>query len=369
METQPLDIVIAHDYLTQRGGAEKVVLALTRGFSAAPIFTTLYKPEATYSEFATLEIRTTWLNNVPLLRRWHRLALPLLALAVGKTPINARVTIVSSSGWAHGFRVTGAKLVYCYSPARWLYQEDRYVGGARVSIKRAAIWLLAPALRRWDAKQARTATKYFAISNAVRERIRDAYGIEAEVLPAPHSVDTTLEQEAVDVTGLASAHDGFYLCVSRLLPYKNVDVVMRAFARAGLPVVIVGAGPEERRLRGLTGDTSLMLKNLSDGELRWLYANCEAVISASYEDYGLTPLEAAAYGKPSIVLRWGGFLDTVLDAQTGVFFDEPRDDLVAAAIEHARGIKWDADAIRRHAEQFTEARFLDRLRAEAAKYL
>lgn len=356
-------VTIAHDYITQRGGAEKVVLALHRAFPDAPVYTTLYEPELTYPEFDAVEIVPSKLNRFRVFRRSHRLALPFLAGAANSLEVPAEHTIVSTSGWAHGFRTTGSKIVYCYSPARWLYQPDAYLGSSKFSVQRIVLGALAPFLKRWDRKQANTATKYFAISTVVQQRIRDAYGIESEVLPAPHSVDTSLPQEAVDLSPIG-APDSFYLCISRLLPYKNVDAVIKAFNGLDHPLVVVGAGPEEKRLAAMAGDNVVMLKDLTDGQMRWLYQRCEAVVSASYEDFGLTPIEAAAYGKPSVVLRWGGFLDTIREGETGVYFDEPAPEAIAAGVTLSRGIDWDADAIRRHTELFSEEHFARRLREE-----
>lgn len=361
------EIAIAHDYLTQRGGAEKVVLALTRAFPSAPIYTTLYDSELTYSDFESHDVRASWLNRLPILRRFHRLALPLLAAAASSTKVDARHTIVSSSGWAHGFRTTGSKIVYCYSPARWLYQREAYLGDAKFSPKRLALAVLSPFLRIWDKRQASTATKYFAISTAVQQRIRETYNIEAEVLPAPHSIDASLPQEPVDISSAIDTKDGFYLCISRLLPYKNVDVVIQAFNMTGLPLVVVGTGPEERRLGDMAGKSVKMVKNLTDAQIRWLYAHCTAVVSASFEDFGLTPIEAATFGKPSIVLRWGGFLDTIKEGETGVYFDQPTAQLVSDAITESRQRVWHPDVIKEQANQFSEERFASRLVSELAR--
>ncbi|MGE2836581.1 glycosyltransferase [Mycobacterium sp. SMC-4] len=362
------EVAIAHDYLTQRGGAEKVVLALARAFPGAPIYTTLYNPGSTYPDFAGCTIRVSWLNSVPILRKFHRAALPFLAIASSMVKIEARVTLVSSSGWAHGFRSRGPKIVYCYSPARWLYQREAYLGDRRQILKRMALRVLEPALKRWDRRSASSAYKYFAISTVVRQRIQEAYGIEAEVLPAPHSIDTTQPQEPVDISELPrAAEDGYYLCISRLLPYKNVDVVMDAVSSLQLPLIIVGTGPEERRLQQKAGRAVLMLKNLTDGQMRWLYANCNAVISASYEDFGLTPIEAAAFGKPSIVLRWGGFLDTVREGVTGTYFDKPTVPLIREAVLVSRERTWDDALLVEHAKGFSEERFVRRLKEEMQK--
>ncbi|MDF2506428.1 MAG: glycosyl transferase family 1 [Microbacterium sp.] len=363
---RPGHVAIAHDYLTQRGGAEKVVLALQRAFPSAPIYTTLYEQDTTYPEFSESRIITSPLNAVSFFRRSHRLALPFLAWASGRIKVDADHTIVSSSGWAHGFRTRGSKIVYCYSPARWLYQPAAYLGAATRTPAALMLRVLSPFLKRWDRRAAGTATKYFAISTVVQQRIKDTYGLESEVLPAPHTVDKSIAHEPVDLRQLSES-EGFYLCISRLLPYKNVDVVINAFNELGLPLVVVGTGPEERRLAGLAGDSVVMVKNLTDGQIQWLYAHCTAVVSSSYEDFGLTPIEGATHGKPSVVLRWGGFLDTIVEGRTGVYFDEPTPSAVAEAVQTSRASEWDESAIRAHADLFTEEHFARRLRDEIAR--
>jgi glycosyltransferase involved in cell wall biosynthesis len=353
---------IAHDYLTQRGGAEKVVLAMARAFPDAVIYTTLYDPESTFPEFKDLNVRVGPLNRVALFRRHHRLAMPVLAFVVSLAkPIRADVLLVSSSGWAHGFRTTGSKIVYCYSPARWLYQRDRYLGdSARVSSK-MMLALVTPLLRRWDRRAARSADGYIAISNIVRDRIRDTYALDSVVLPAPCTIETHLPKEPVKISAV-SAEAGFYLCVSRLLPYKNVDQIIHSFVGSSRTLVIVGSGPDERLLQEIADDNIVMLKNLTDEQMRWLYSECRAVVAASYEDFGLTPLEAAAYGKPSAVLRWGGFLDTMVEGTTGVYFDEPEPKAIRRAIDKLELASWDAEVIRDHEAQFEEPEFAAGLR-------
>ena len=145
-------VAIAHDYLTQRGGAERVVLTMLEAFPDATLYTTLYDPESTYPEFRDARIVTSALDRFGPLRRHHRAALPLLAAASSRLRVDADVTVVSSSGWAHGFDISGRRLVYCHNPARWLYQADDYLGGSssRARTGRLALALGAPPLRRWD---------------------------------------------------------------------------------------------------------------------------------------------------------------------------------------------------------------------------
>ena len=349
-------VAIVHDYLTQRGGAERVVLALADTFPRAPVCTSLYEPSTTYPEFAAVDVHPSWLSRVGLLRRHHRLAFPLLAPVMSRFTIDADVAICSSSGWAHGARVTGRKIVYCYSPARWLYQRDRYVGSRHGAA--AALAMAGPALRRWDVAAARTADRYLVLSTHVAAAVRTCYGIEAEVLPPPVTIDV-----AGDARPLAGVEPGAWLCVSRLLPYKNVDAVVRAFAR--LPherLVVVGDGPEAAAVRAVAPGNVQFVGTISDAHLRGLYSSCRGSVAAAYEDFGLTPLEAAAFGRPAAVYAAGGYVDTVVDGETGVYFDAPDADSIAGAVAQAANRSWDAEVLRAHAARYSLARFAERMR-------
>jgi glycosyltransferase involved in cell wall biosynthesis len=364
-------VALAHDYATQRGGAERVALVMADAFPGAPLYTTLYDPAGTFPEFEPLDVRTSPLDRVGVLRRHHRLALPLLAPAVRATPIEADVVLASSTGWAHGFPTTGRKVVYCHAPARWLYQSDRYLGPARGAgsgsapggatrwMAARALGLLAPGLRRWDRRAAGTADRYLANSTVTARAIREVYGIEAEILPPPPAMLPGGEETAVE-----GVEPGFLLCVARLLPYKNVDVVIEAVRRTPCArLVVVGDGPERAALEHQVRDLPRvhLAGRVDDARLRWLYRNSAALVAASYEDYGLSPLEAAAFGRPSVVLRDGGYLDTVRDGVTGEFFDAPDPDLVAEAARRALARTWDPTVLTAHADDFAAERFVGRL--------
>lgn len=359
-----LRVAIAHDYVTQRGGAERVVLALLRAFPRASLHTTLYDPDGTYPDFAEHEIHTSPLNRIAALRRDHRRALPLLAPAINAmTPIDADVVIASSSGWAHGFPTTGRRVVYCYSPARWLYQSERYLGGRlSTSPTGVALKVLRPFLRRWDRRAARGADTYLAISREVRERIRQAYDRDSLVVAAPHSMDPHGPQsEVASLTNWAT--DRYHLVVSRLLPYKNVTVATEAFR--GMPsrrLVIVGDGPLWDELTGTASDNVRCVRGLTDAQMRWVYAHAQTLVAPSHEDYGLTPLEAGMFGRPTVALRGGGYLDTIIENETGIFFTEAEPAEVASAIIDAAQRPWEPERIRGHAAGFSEAVFAERMR-------
>jgi glycosyltransferase involved in cell wall biosynthesis len=359
-------VAIAHDYLTQRGGAEKVVLSMSRAFPFAPIYTLLYEPTTTYPEFAERDIRVSRLNRVAPLRKNHRAALPVLPVAAQSVFIDADVVVTSSSGWAHGFRSSGRKLVHCHSPARWLYLPEQYLGDSSM-LKRAALRGSSPYLRSWDRRAALSCDRYLAVSSEIQRRIADVYGIDADVLPSPVAMTRSDRLEPVSEVQrwlrTDEPENAFYLCVSRLLPYKNVDAIVRAFAGTDRRLVVVGRGPQAEALQRMKTPNVLIVSDLSDAQMAWLYRSCRALVAASFEDYGLTPIEAGVWGRPSVVLRWGGFLDTVEEGVTGIYFDHPEPAEIADALDRFEATSFDPDKIHRRTEQFTEAGFAQALYA------
>jgi glycosyltransferase involved in cell wall biosynthesis len=371
-------VALAHDQLVQRGGAERVTLLLTEAFPGAPLYTSFYEPVDTFPEFASVDVRPSPINRIAPLRRRVRLALPVLAPAFSSIRPDAAVTVCSSTGWAHGVRpLRGRTVVYCHAPARWLYQADRYLGrhvaasgrrSASARVAGTALTMLGPSLRRWDQRAAARAQRYLANSSSTAAAIAAAYGIEAEVLPPPPGLDPHGPWRQPSV--LADVEPGFWLCVSRLLPYKNVDVVMDAVAsRPGERLVVVGGGPELDTLRARAGGNVRFTGPVDDDELRWLYGSSRALLAASFEDFGLTPLEAAAFGKPSVVLGAGGFLDTVEDGVTGVFFDRPDPISLTSAMDRLGAAAVTGEALAEQTRRFGSARFVTRLREIVAEEL
>jgi glycosyltransferase involved in cell wall biosynthesis len=353
-------IAIVHDYLTQRGGAERVVLSLLQAFPGSKLYTSLYEPDRTFPEFRKHVIHTMPINRFSALRRHHRRALPLLATSFSRTVIDADVVLCSSSGWAHGVSATGRKVVYCYTPPRWLYTDD-YLGTAR-PVARMGLATVRPSLVRWDNRAARSADRYVCISTAIRNRIRSVYGIDAEVVVPPHTLDP--HGPCHPVPGV---EPGFFLCVARLLPYKNVDSITKAFrALPDQRLVIVGDGPERARLQSSAPANATLLSPVSDGQLRWLYKACRGLVAAAHEDFGLAPVEAASFGRPAAVLGEGGFLDSVAEGKSGVFFDEATPAKIAEAIRVMSAEPWNEHQIVAHAQQFSEARFIDRIQSIVA---
>ena len=352
------DVVFVQDHLVQHGGAERVLLAMLDAAPGAEIVTAFYAPDQCYDEYRTQRIRTLPLDRIAALRNHHRVALPLLPFAFSATRIDAPVVFCCTSGWAQGVRATGRKVVYFQALARWLYERDTYLRGAG-PVRRAATTLLHRPLERWDRRTVATGHRFLTQSSAMQARLRELYGVDAEILPPPNLLDPAGPTEPFD-----DLEPGYFLCPARLMPYKHVDVLVDAFASLpGRRLVVAGDGPLLDQLRNRPHPNVTFVGHCNDAQLRWLYRNCTATITAAAEPFGLAPVEAAAFGRPTIALAAGGFLDTVIDGVTGLRFDAPTPAKVAEAVTRFDSAAFDDDALRKHARQYDRAAFVSRIKA------
>jgi glycosyltransferase involved in cell wall biosynthesis len=349
---QAPSVTIVHDYMCARAGAERVAIALVAQFPDSQFLTALYNPDGTYDAARRIRARTLPINRLPFLRHNHRLAFPLLAPSFSRVKIRTDVVICSSTGWSHGVNAIGRKIVYWHSPAKWLYSQATY-RSAGSAVGGTALRLLRRRLEQWDRRSVATAHRHLCNSTAVRERLRKIYGIEAEVVFPP----VELYAGRLD-RPIGAPSPGFVVCVSRLLPYKNVATIVAAMHELPeMTLVVVGKGPLERDLKAVAPKNVVFLSEVSESELHWLYGNALTLVQASFEDFGLTPVEAATVGRPSVVLREGGFLDTVSEGVTGLFFDVPEPLAVAAALRKSTEVAWDPKVIRAHAGRFAPTVF------------
>jgi glycosyltransferase involved in cell wall biosynthesis len=354
---------VVQDYLCAFAGGERVALAIAEMLSA-PVYTSLFDANRTF-DASGMEIHASWLSRFDFFRADHRRALPFLPFVFGSMTVEADVVLCTTAGWAHGVRADGRKVAYWESPAKWLHRPDDY-RAAGTLVGRAALLLLRKPLLWWDARAVRTVDLHLANSTFTRDLLQSIYGIDAHVIPCPHTMSSSGPQSPAPEL----LRKSYLLCVCRLLPYKNVEALVRVMH--DLPeetLYIVGTGPERARLQESSPSNVLFLGSVSEARLRWLYAHCYALLTASREDFGLTPLEAATFGRPSIALRWGGFLDTVIEDRTGVFFDTATAESISSAIVRTRAIDWDEAAIRDHADQFSAERFAERLHQVLAEHL
>lgn len=339
-------VAVAHDYLNQRGGAERVALALALMFPGAPLYTSLYRPQSTFPQFQGVDVRASFLDHVPVDRRFRALlpAYPLAMAALG--PIAADLLIASSSGWAHGLRVKagGRVLVYCHNPARWLYGEE-YLGAP--SITQKLIIPLRPWLRRWDHAAALRADAYIANSTTTQARIKAVYGIDAAVVPPP-----------VDVSRFRATPRGErLLVVSRLMPYKRVDIVVDAASEARLGLDVVGTGPALADLKARAGSTVAFHESVDDSTVTELMQSCRAFCLPGVEDFGITAVEAQAAGKPVVAFASGGALETVEPGISGVFFHEQTPAAFLRAVRACDLMQTAPDVIAEQAQRFSVSAF------------
>ncbi len=345
---------LVHDWLNQYGGAERVLEHLAALFPAAPVHTSIYWRAGMPKRYHAWDIRPLWMDRLPGIYRWHQAYFPLYALAFAQLDLSGHgydLVVSNKSGFCHGVR-TGSvpQLCYCLSPTRYVWQFEHYA--AREALPGVARALLRPVvglLRRWDYRAAQRESVHFvAISREIQHRIRTFYGREAEIIYPP-----------VDLERFAptAEHADYYLIVSRLVPYKRIDLAVRAFTSLGLPLVVVGEGRDRAALEAQAGPTVRFLGRVADDALPGLLANCKAFVFPGYEDFGIAPVEAQAAGRPVIAFRAGGALDTVVEGSTGVFFDAPTADGLAAAVTGFDADGVDPEVCRRNAARFSVARF------------
>lgn len=350
-------VALVHDYLTQFGGAERVLLALMELFPQAPVFTLVYDQEGMKVPFDTSRIRTSFLQNLPGARRHHRYFPLLMPLAVEQFDLREYDVVLSDS---HSFGkgiITSPHTIhisYCFTPIRYVWDNShRYVREfSRNPIFQRFAPLALSYIRLWDYYAAQRVDSYITLSRYVAGRIKKYYHRQAVVIPPPVDIDRFTP---------SVEHDGYYLVVSRLMPYKRIDIAIEACERLGRPLVIVGSGPEEDVLRQRAGKWTRFVGFVPDAKLPELYARARALLFVQEEDFGITPLEAAAAGKPTIAFRAGGALETIKDRVTGLLFGQQTVADVMAAITTFETGHWNTRQIREHAERFRRERFLSRM--------
>lgn len=357
-------VAIVHSWLNQYGGAERVLEHLHGMFPDAPIYTSMIEPRALPAFYQTWDIRTSFLQRVPLSRSKHQLMLFLYPLAFESLDLSEYDLIISlTSGFCHGVRAAPGQrhVSYCLTPPRFLWTFDDYTrleGVGRAT--RAALGLSVPLLKRWDYRAARRVGGYVAISRIVQERIQRCYGRSSEIIFPAIEVDSFSPSDEVD---------DYFLTVSRLIPYKRVDLAIEACNRLKLPLKIVGGGRSEAALRDMAGPTIEFVGKVDEAELRRLYARCRALIFPGEEDFGLTPVEAQAAGRPVIALGRGGTRETVVEGVTGAFFPKQSVEALVDVLARFDHRAYDPLAIRAHARQSFDlsvfrSRFLDYLKGE-----
>jgi len=344
-------------------GGERCLEVFCELFPEAPLFTLLHVPGTVSPVIERRRIVTSFIQTLPAARTAYRRYLPLFPAAVRGLDVSGYDLVLSLSHCvAKSVRVAPGTLhlSYCFTPMRYVWDlYDDYFGVRAGPLTRALMPPVAAALRRFD-RRTEGVDHFVAISDHIADRIRRVYGRTADVIHPPVSTDR------FEPTGEPGQ---FYLSVSALVPYKRVDLAVAAATRLQRRLLVVGTGPEERRLRAMAGPTVEFLGWRSDREVAALFARCRALVFPAVEDYGIVPLEAAAAGRPTIALGRGGALETMVGvddpvrAPTAVFFSEQTVEAVVAAMRtfEAAEARFDPKALRARAELFDRARFKDRL--------
>jgi len=352
-------VAFFHDWLNGMRGGEKCLDSLLREYPEGEIYTLVHEPGAVSSRIESRPVVTSALQRLPGGRRFYKAFLPFLprlARSVRARPCD--LVISTHHCVAKGFRKPAPgvpHLCYCFTPMRyaWLF-FDEYFGNFPAPLK-APLKRFLGSLRRWDLSTNGGVTHFVAISEHIRDRIRRFYGRDAAVIYPP--VDTDFYRPAA-----GPPREDFYLLVSALVPYKRPDLAVRALNELGQPLVVIGRGPEEKRLRRMAKPNVRFLGGASNETIRDHYRRCRALLFPGEEDFGIVPVEAQACGAPVVAFGRGGALETVRAGRTGVFFFEQSVESLLQALKKERLILWDPELIREQAEKFNEPRFREEFR-------
>lgn len=351
-----MKIALVHDYLTQRGGAERVFELLCKRYPQADIFTSLYDPQQTI-DLGDRLVNTTFLQKIPGAVKYFRLMAPFYFPAFRALDLQDYDLIVSSStSFAKAVRKNphARHICFCHNITRFLWDTETYLreyGDYRYFAP--LIEQVFQVMRKVDLAYAQEPDLYIANSSVVARRIQNTYGKKAIVVNYP--IDTSKFI-------FSSQKDHYYLASARMISYKRLDIIVEAFNWLGWRLLISGDGPERERLESKALDNIEFLGHVSDGQRTQLFSKAASVIVAALEDYGLVPVEANASGTPVIAFGAGGVLDTQIPGKTGVFFKRQTPESLLAALLEAKQISWDYTDIRNHAvKNFSENAFFSKV--------
>ena len=366
-------VALVHDWLTGMRGGERCLEVFCELFPDATLFTLIHVPGSVSERIERMRIRASAFSRLPGISRRYRMLLPLFPRAIERFDLTGYDLILSSSHCvAKGVRVPRGALhiSYIFTPMRYVWDlyDDYFGPGQGNPLRRAVMAMLRPRLQRWDVAGAARVHHFVAISRYIADRVKRHYGREASVVYPP--VDTARFR-------LGEGIGEFYLIVSAFAPYKRLDLAVQACNALRRPLKIVGTGQDERKLRVLAGPTVEFLGPRSDAEIADLYPRCRALLFPGVEDFGITPLEAMASGRPVIAYGQGGALETIVPLDpaaprtpgpTGVFFGAQTVDALVAAIERfeANADRFVPEALREHALGFDRQVFKDRIEAVVA---
>lgn len=349
-----MKVALVHDYLNQFGGAERVFLSLAKIFPAAPIYTLFYEPAVFEKHLKGREIRTTFLDH-PFIRRRHRLFIPLFAKAAGSINLGDEFDFIisDSAGWAKGIKYNrGKHVAYIHTPLRYAWEPDEWLA---TLFPKALVKLAAPVihyLRSWDKHASKKPDVILANSHYTAGKIKKFYGREAAVLHPP-------VWSEMFYPDLNPGKEDYFVAFGRLIHYKRFDLIVKAFNKLGLPLKIIGSGPEESKIKELIQSPKIeMLGEVKDENLlRRIISDSQALIFPQVEDFGLAAAETLACGTAVIAYAGGGALEMVEEGVNGVFFNEQTEGSLIAAVKRFQEMEFEQEAITQTAKKFSETNF------------
>lgn len=358
-----MNVALAHDHLNQIGGAEQVLVEFHRLYPAAPVYTLLYDRRAVGSYFKGWDVRTSFVERLPGGSRFFKWYLWLMPTAVEQFDLSPYdLVVTSASALIKGVVVkpSTTNICYCHTPTRYLWSDTHQYTSElpQPGIVKKVLPLLLTRLRQWDFVAAQRVDHFVANSRFVAARIAKYYRREAHVIYPPVKV--------ADYHTLAQPED-YFLLISRLRPYKRVDLAIRAFNKLGLPLKIIGSGEQEAELRALAKPHITFLGQVSEADKAYHLARCRALIHPQEEDFGITVVEAMASGRPVIAYRSGGALETVQEGVTGKFFAEQTWEALADAVIRFRYEQYDPHVIQAAAQAYSSERFAEEWKSYVRK--
>ena len=347
-------IALVHDFLLDLRGAERVFAAICDTWPEADVFTAVYDERGTEGRFADRTIHTSFLQKLRPTSRTFRPLLPFYPHAVESFDLSGYDTVISSSSaWAHGVLVDpgAVHVCYCHNPFRYAWTEREPTLRARNPVVRPVLRGLLSQWRQWDWIAAQRVDRYVSNSRTTADRVRRYFGRESTVLHPP----VELERFTLGPVG------EHYVVLAELMPHKRIDVAVQAFTKLGLPLVVIGDGPEGRRLRRMAGPTVSFTGRISDERVAELLTSARALIVTACEEFGIAAVEALAAGRPVIALGAGGVRESVQTGVTGAFYEWNDPDALAATVLSFDALSVDPAACRAAAERFSTQRFKQQL--------
>jgi glycosyltransferase involved in cell wall biosynthesis len=349
-------VALVHDFLLDLRGAERVFLSLCDAFPGADVFTAVYDEQGTEGRFAGRRVHTSWLQALRPTARTFRALLPFYPAAMESLDLRGYdVVLSSSSAWAHGVipEESAVHVCYCHNPFRYAWNARDETLARRDAVSRAVLRVIFQRWRQWDWIAAQRVDAYVANSDTTKLRIQRFFNRDAEVLHPP-----------VQTSRFAPGPVGDeYVILSELVPHKHIDVAVRAFNRLRLPLLVVGDGPDERRLRRLAGPTIRFAGRLGDREVAAALGSAKALVVTAKEEFGIAAVEAQAAGRPVIALAEGGVRETVIDGLTGTFFACRDPEALVEAVRRFDPTAVDPQVCVENAERFDESHFRHGIRA------